>query len=101
MSDGEIVWDPRRGDFAWENKETTALPPILRGKFADELLYVDFRDLKSPEKLSTRNPESLDAIATVAARLSGLDKGIIFGEDVRQHRILVRLVWGAFALLLN
>ena len=41
LTEGEIVWDSARGDFDWER--TTALPPVLRGRFPEEPLHIDLR----------------------------------------------------------
>lgn len=48
LTDGDIVWDPQRGDFDWD--ATTALPPSLRGVFTEEPLYIDLRWARSDEQ---------------------------------------------------
>jgi hypothetical protein len=84
LSDGEIVWDPARGDFDWTR--TDALPQLLRGKFLTEPVYVDFRSLKNSDERSAHATAFLDAVATVAARLCDEEKDVIFGADIRQLR---------------
>jgi hypothetical protein len=98
LTDGALAWHEAAGDFDWPR--TTALPDAVRGKFKQEPLYVDLTWAKGVEQLSTRHPEFLDRVATVAAALHGRPKDEIFGEDLRQHRRTRRVAWTAAFLLL-
>ena len=40
VTGGELVWDPDAGDFS---EGSTAVPAALRGRFAEEPLYLDLR----------------------------------------------------------
>lgn len=84
LTEGDIVWEPGRNDFDWAS--TTALPRLLAGRFSEELLYVDLRWAKTEEKLSTRQPRFLDAVADIAAPLHRRPKEDLVGEDIVQHR---------------
>jgi hypothetical protein len=97
LTDGAVVWNEAAGDFDWHR--TTALPDVVRGKFKQEPLYTDLTFAKGSEQVSTRHPEFLDRVATIAAALHGRSKDEIFGEDVRQHW-RTRSVAGSAVLLL-
>jgi WD40 repeat protein len=96
LTDGTITWAAADRDFDWS--ATDAVPRSASGMFSAEPLFIDFRSCKA-EKLSTRHPEFLDRIATLAATLHGRDKDEIAGEHVRQHRKTIRTaVAGVIAL---
>jgi WD40 repeat protein len=83
LTGGEIFWDTAANDFDW--KGTTALPPILRGRFSEEPFWVDLRSAETAEQLSLRNPTFRDAVAGLSSALRGIPKDQLIGEDVRQH----------------
>jgi len=85
QTDGTIVWSDAASDYDWSR--TTALPSILKGIFASELLHVDLRWARGQEHLSMRHPSLRDAVATIAATLRGISKADLIGEDVRRQRI--------------
>ncbi|MEU9253880.1 TIR domain-containing protein [Streptomyces sp. NPDC048270] len=97
VSGGTVAWDTRTGDFDWDG--TTALPPVLRGKFATEPLWVDLTAFRGSENLSLRQADFRDAVATLAAPLHGRSKDALDSEDLRQHRIATRMLRGAVAAL--
>ena len=84
LSQGALIWDRKTNDYDW--KSTTALPKNLRGKFVDEALYVDFRQLKKYENFSLRNEECRSALLDIAAPLHGVEKDELDGEDIRQQK---------------
>jgi hypothetical protein len=45
LADGQIVWDQNRNDFDWA--QTTALPPILAGRFREKPKWIDLREWSS------------------------------------------------------
>ncbi len=80
------------GDLAWAGSDydwsiTNALPPVLRGKFANEPLYVDLRD-KRDEGLSLRHPQFLEDVATIAAAVREVPRDALIGDDIQAHRLL-------------
>jgi WD40 repeat protein len=95
LTDGEIVWDAAAGDFDWN--ATTALPQVLRGRLAEEPLWVDLRWARKSEELFLRNSMFRDVVADLSSALRGIPKDQLAGEDVRQHRKAVRLRRGAIA----
>ena len=100
LTDGKLSWDDKEEDFDW--KLTNAIPGTLSEKFDSQPLYVDFRELKK-ERLSLRDLDFIDHIATIAAVLHGKEKDEIASEDVRQHKrtqTLVRCVIFTLAALL-
>ena len=100
LTAGEIVWDSARGDFDWQR--TTALPPILRGRFPDEPLHIDLRWAQHSGDLSLRDLRFQDCVADLAAPLHGRPKDALIGDDIRQHKRFVRFrraVFGAIGAL--
>jgi hypothetical protein len=100
LTGGELVWDRAQGDFDWTR--TSAVPDLLRGKCADEPLYVDLRWAENATELTLQNARFLDAILDLASPLHGKAKNDLAGEEVRQSRIFRRvagLVAVVFAVL--
>jgi WD40 repeat protein len=97
LTAGEIVWDDIAGDFDWSR--TSSIPDVLSRVFAQEPLYLDFRQLRA-SRLSLDDKDFLDHIATIAAPLHGKSKDEIYGEHIRQHRKTMRLVWSAVISLI-
>jgi hypothetical protein len=90
LTDGEIVWNEKTGDFDWT--ETNALPLLLQGKFQKEPLFLDFRWTKErADELSMRNSLFLDGIATLSATIQSKNKADLIGEDVQSYRIYNRM----------
>src|SRR6185503_13506035 len=81
LTDGEIVWDAAAGDFDWN--ATTALPQVLRGRLAEEPLWVDLRWARKSEELFLRNSMFRDVVADLSSALRGIPKDQLAGEDVR------------------
>ncbi len=97
LTEGEIAWDERAGDFDWER--TTALPRALAGAYAEEPRYTDLRFAATSEHLSLRDPRFRNAVADVAAPLNGRAKDDMIGEEVRQHRRTLLIARSAGVLL--
>lgn len=94
LTDGRVAWDEQVGDFDWQASD--ALPPELRGAFAQEPLYVDLRwARKADVHLSLSNPLFAQAILSLSARIHGKPMDELGGESVRNHRIVRRLAGGA------
>lgn len=99
ITDGEIVWDETACDFAWN--ETNALPPQLSRYFPREPLWEDLRFARSVDQLSLRHSEFRSAVASLASKPRGQDKSLLDSEDVRQHRVVIRLRNAAIAGLVG
>ncbi|MEU5163089.1 TIR domain-containing protein [Streptomyces sp. NPDC020875] len=97
VSSGKVVWDREAGDFDWER--TDALPDVLRGAFTTEPLWVDLTRIREGSKYSLRQAEFRDAVGTLAAPLHGVGKDALDSEDIRQHRLSVRLRRAAISAL--
>ncbi|MGH8933964.1 MAG: toll/interleukin-1 receptor domain-containing protein [Egibacteraceae bacterium] len=97
LTDGELRWDPRRGDF--DPDRSTALPRALLGVFSEEPRYLDLRWARSETELDLRHSRFRDAIAQLAAPLHGLPKDDLESEDIRLHRRAMRTAWSAVAIL--
>lgn len=96
LTDGELVWDERACDFDWSR--TNAFPRLGRSVFDAEPLWVDLRNVRSAEHISLRNPDFHDAVARLSAALRAIPADQLIGEDIRQHRKTVRLLWLALAI---
>ncbi|MFD8098384.1 toll/interleukin-1 receptor domain-containing protein [Nocardia fluminea] len=103
VTDGIVAWDETRGDFDWAETETTAIPKILAGYFSAEPVWGDFRFARGSEQLTLRHSGFRSAVATLAAPVHGVPKGVLDSEDVRQQRTVTRLrnaaIVGLVALL--
>jgi WD40 repeat protein len=89
LTAGTILWDRARGDFAWPASD--ALPTTLSGWFNEEPLWVDLRWTRKAPRLSHRDPQLHDDLATLAAPLRGVPKDELVGLDLVLHRRAVRL----------
>jgi WD40 repeat protein len=83
VTDGEWRWDAERGDMS---ADSTAVPDVLRGVFAEEPLFLDLRWVHDDRQLNLRDPRFRDAIAELAAPMHGVGKDQLESEDLRQHR---------------
>ena len=95
LTEGTLVWDPVRRDF--DSASSSALPPALAGRFADEPRHLDLRWARDEEQLDLRHSRFREAVADLAAPLHGMAKDELEGEDIRQHRRARRLARGAVA----
>ena len=89
LTGGSARWDRDAGDFDWA--QTTALPDCLRGRFAEEPLWLDLTWAAGIQKPTLRDVRFLDAVGDISATVRRLPKEQLIGEDVRQHRKLVVL----------
>ena len=97
LTSGDLKWDATARDFDWS--QTTALPSNLRGRLADEPLYVDLRWARNENDLSLRHLKFRSAVLDIAAPLNGVPKDDLDGEDVRQHRKTRRIMAATIAVL--
>jgi hypothetical protein len=97
LSGGELTWDPAVNDFDWSR--TTALPARRTGTFREEPLWVDVRSLRRIESLSLNDPRFRAAVLDIAAPLHGKAKDELDGEDIREHKKLVRAAWLAVSVI--
>ncbi|MCO1658991.1 toll/interleukin-1 receptor domain-containing protein [Pseudonocardia humida] len=85
LTDGDIVWDPERGDFDWTR--TTALPQrLLARRFAEEPLWEDVRSARGMTRRGQRNNRLRESARTLAAPMRGLRKDELADEDERASR---------------
>jgi len=98
LTGGSLVWDDAKRDF--DPAHTDSVPPALYGVFDAEPLWVDLKGVRADGTM-TRDPRFLDAAATLAAAVRGVEKYELTGEDARQHRRTRRLVGGAISLLVS
>ncbi|MCA1702337.1 MAG: TIR domain-containing protein, partial [Actinobacteria bacterium] len=84
------------GKFAWADagdvdETTAALPPALRGAFAEHPRWVDLRWLRDVDQVDQSNPRLRECVADLAAAIHEVPKDVLVGEHIRQHRRIVQL----------
>jgi len=92
---GKIAWDTDDGDFDWSC--TDALPQVLHGRYLEEPIFVDIREIARP--LDRKDAKLNDKIADVAARLRGVTKEELTSRDLRERRRALRLAASAIVVL--
>jgi len=97
LTDGVIVWDKQANDFDWT--QTSALPRILSGRFAEEPKHLDLGWASDDSDLSLRRPRFMDAVASLSATLRGVPLDDLIGRDLAQHRTSKRLLQAGVALV--
>jgi tetratricopeptide (TPR) repeat protein len=95
LADGAIVWDEAARDFDW--RRTTALPPALKGRFAEEPLWIDLTAFRDADHLTLRHPDFARAVARLAAPIRGTTPDALIGEDIKRQRQNRRWALGAAA----
>lgn len=90
LTGGDLVYDQQRGDFDWSC--TSALPEVLKGRFAAEPFYRDLRWVARTERVSVNELRFRAEILPIAATLHGLEPEALDSEDLRQFR-RARLFW--------
>jgi tetratricopeptide (TPR) repeat protein len=96
VTDGDLVWDEKAGDFA--PAETLPLPPALSGRFPDEPKWVDLRAHR--DRADKGDAEFTDLGANFAAAIRGMPKEDLLSQEVRQQRRALKLAWSAAGSLL-
>ncbi len=97
LTEGTMTWNASLQAF--DAREGSAVPQRLIRAFAEEPLYLDLIWARNETDLSLSHPRFRDAVAEMAAALSGRSKDELIGEDVRQHQRTRRLTWSAIAAL--
>jgi WD40 repeat protein len=97
LTDGALNWNEDRRDFDWSS--TDALPSSLSGVFHEEPRFIDLRWARNAPDLTLDNRLFFDAVADLAAPLHHKLKEEIASEEVRQHRLTLRIARGAGAAL--
>ena len=91
---GELAWDDAGNGFSADS----AVPPCLRGAFAEEPRWLDLRWVHdSPDPAA--DPRFAAAMADLSAPIRGIPRDELIGEDLTQHRRVRRLATSAVSLL--
>ena len=98
LAAGTLAWNDALGDF--EQAADFPLPSGLRGHFSAEPIWVDLRWVRAERVSGSWNSvgPSLtdgrfqDAVATLAARIRGVPKDVLYSQDLLQHRRTIRIV---------
>ena len=95
LTGGSLAWSESAQDF--DRGASPSLPPQLFGAFDAEPLYVDLSTLG--RTADAKNPQLVDAVATLASVIHRRPKDELIGEDLSQHRRTLRTAWGAATML--
>jgi tetratricopeptide (TPR) repeat protein len=96
VTDGELRWDEKTGDFAWN--EATPLPAVLAGRFKTEPKWVDLRPYR--HGADQRDSRFIELGADFAAAIHGTPKEDLLSQEVRQQRRALTLALATAALML-
>lgn len=97
LTEGHIPWDYDKGSF--KNVEKNSFPVVLEEEFKEEPFYVDMRDSKAREEVTLKHPIFKNRILKLAAQLHGMAPKDLAGEEVKQHRKMLRIRNWAISLL--
>src|SRR5262249_41682256 len=78
---------------------SSALPDVFQELIEAEPLYLDLRETRKSGKLSLKDLNFRDQVATLAATLRGVSKSELIGEDVRQQKRYRRFIFGVASAL--
>lgn len=97
LTDGTMTWDA--GVRGFDPDQSSAVPLRLLRAFPDEPHYLDLTWARDETQLSLSHPRFRDAVAEIAAALTGRSKEDLIGDDVREYRRARRLARSAIAAL--
>jgi WD40 repeat protein len=93
---GTVDWDDDAGDFS---ATSDAIPAALRGAYKEEPRWVDVTWYGEAGSLQRADPRFIERVADLSATVRGIEKDVLLGENVRQHRKTRRLTRAAIASL--
>jgi WD40 repeat protein len=94
---GAIYWNETQEAF--DEASSTALPSAVRNAFISEPRWIDLREMEDPATFDLQNPAFADHVAEFAAKVRGVKKERLIGEEFRQRRRWTRLRNSALAVL--
>ena len=89
LLDGHIAIDQETKRIRWA--ETDSLPPILSEHIQYVPLYVDLCHMALPPNATLEDPDFKKAINGICARFRYIDPNDMLGEEILQHRKIIRL----------
>jgi WD40 repeat protein len=95
LVEGTLCWDPDANQF---DPTSTALPDRLRAAYRQEPLWLDLSRVPSGSE-SYSEPAMERAVASLAARLRGVDLDTVVGEHIRVGRRVRRIVLAVVSAL--
>jgi tetratricopeptide (TPR) repeat protein len=97
LTDGDLIWDAAARDF--EDSPRSALPAPLKGAFADEPNWVDFRGSRDLPPRVKADRAFVAAAAGLVSAIRAVPKDDLISEELRQQRRALVLASGAAAIL--
>ena len=93
---GTVDWDDDAGDFS---ATSDAIPAALKGAYKEEPRWVDLTWYGQTGSLQRADPRFVERVADLSAAIRGIERDILLGENVSQHRKTRRLTRLAIASL--
>ncbi|MGC3992645.1 MAG: TIR domain-containing protein [Propionicimonas sp.] len=94
LDQGDLVWDATAGAFT----DDSPVPPSLRDAFTEEPRWLDLRWLHDSTSPAS-DPRFTAAMADLSAPIRGIPRDELVGEDLVQHRRVLRLTRAAVTAL--
>ncbi|MDX6636176.1 MAG: hypothetical protein QOF06_2379 [Solirubrobacterales bacterium] len=94
VADGALRWEDRAGDF--DVGASTALPPALRGVFAEEPRWVEV-PAGGPDDGELGDHALQEAVVDIATAIRAIPKDELVGAAARERRRTMRWVRGVIA----
>lgn len=98
LTEGDVSWDNSNHNIS--NPKMNALPEVLESKISEAPFYIDLRESKEQDELDLKYPLFRRHILKLAAQLHGLAPKDLAGEELRQHRKMIRTRNAAIGLLI-
>jgi WD40 repeat protein len=89
LQHGSLEWDRSRNDFTAQS----TVPQALRGAYAEEPRWVDLT--LSSSTVHPDDPRFTNAVADLSSAVRGIDRDVLVGENVAQHRKTMRMARAA------
>ena len=93
---GDIEWDRGTGAF---KPGSTAIPPALHHAYQEEPRWIDLTWFDEDGSLGKADPRFQERVADLSSAITGVERDVLIGENVRQHRKTRRLTRAAVSAL--
>jgi MTH538 TIR-like domain (DUF1863) len=95
-ADGTIEWDEDKAAF---KTTSSAIPPALHDAYQQEPRWIDLTWFDEPGSLGKSDPRFQERVADLSSAITGVERDVLIGENVRQHRKTRRLTRAAVSAL--
>jgi WD40 repeat protein len=92
---GKLDWSDAAGGFTPDS----AVPPALQRAFAEEPRWVDMTWFDDADSAGSADPRFQERVADLAAPVRGVDRDVLIGANLKEHRKTMRRARIAIAAL--